>query len=167
MNRTTREEIIAAKERLNQMAEQARELERRKAAQAHWEKTQAEERTQEAARLVYHQNQAKLLAEKEKGRLQAEAREEEEHLRRHNKTVKQALSQVAKAHRQGKDDEVHDEEENSGVDSSDESDSGSQQEHGPHHHRARLEGEQPDGRDLAYPTDAEGEKQKEKCKHSL
>lgn len=131
MNSTAREQIIAAKEKLHRRAEEAREEERRKASQAYWEKTQAEERAQEEARLVYHQNQVKYLAEKEKSRVEDEAKKEEEHLRNHNRTVKQVLSRVAKAGRQDRDgDEEGDDEDSDKEDSSEESEDGIQPEGG-------------------------------------
>lgn len=128
MNSATRDQIIAAKERLEQLTEEAREIESRKASEAHWEKTQAEERAQEAASLLYHQRQAEHLAQKEKARVEAKAREDEKHLRLHNKTVRQVLSQVAKASRQGKDDnDAGDEGESEEEDSSDKSGTDTQQ----------------------------------------
>lgn len=118
----TREQIIEAKEKLNRMAEDATDRESRRVAKEHWEKTQAEEREQEAARMLYHQNQAEYLAQKEKNRVEAKAKEEEAHLRRHNKNVKQVLSQVAKASRQGKDSDMDGDDEDSEAEgSSDES----------------------------------------------
>lgn len=110
MNSATRDQIIAAKERLQQLTEEAREAEKRKVSKEYWEKTQAEERAQEAASMIYHQRQAEHLAQKEKLRVEAKAREDERHLRLHNKTVRQVLSQVAKTSRQGKvtDDEEDD-----------------------------------------------------------
>ena len=127
MNSAARDQIIAAKERLNQMAEEVREADQRKAAKAYWEKSQAEERAQEAASSIYHQKQAKHLAQKEKIRAEAKAREGEGYLRLHNKTVKQVLSQVAKAG-QGKDaGDVEEEEESEERSSSNESISAQQQ----------------------------------------
>lgn len=130
MNSSTRSQIIAPKKRLHQLSEEARETERRKAAQAHWEKTEAEERAQEAASMLYHQNQARYLAQKEKTRVEAKAKEEGTHLRLHNKTVKQVLSQVAKASRHSKDvDDEGDDEDSDEDKSSEESEPGSQNEH--------------------------------------
>lgn len=130
MNSATRSQIIAAKERLHQLLEEARETERRKAAKEHWEKTEAEERAQEAASMLYHQKQARYLAQKEKTRAEAKAKEEETHLCLHNKTVKQVLSQVAKASRHSKDvDDEGDDEDSDKDKSSKESKPGSQNEH--------------------------------------
>lgn len=125
---------MAAKQKLDQLAEEARELEKRKAARDYWEKTQEEERAQEAASMVYHQNQAKYLAQKEKKRLEEKAKEDERNLRRHNKTVKQVLNQVAKASRQGKDaDNDGDDEETEEESSTGESENVNQQTHQDQH----------------------------------
>lgn len=105
--------MIAAKEKLHKLAEEAREADQRNAARAYWEKTQAEERAQEAASLLYDQQQADRLAQKEKIRVEAKAREEERHLRQHNKTVRQVLSQVAKASSHGRDVDDEGDDENS------------------------------------------------------
>ncbi|EGG11416.1 uncharacterized protein MELLADRAFT_102364 [Melampsora larici-populina 98AG31] len=91
--RATREHIFAAKEELHQLAEIACEEEARKAAQANWKKAQAQDCAQEAAKILYHQKQAKMLSEREKARSQARAQED---LLQHNKTVKQVLNQAAK-----------------------------------------------------------------------
>lgn len=119
MNIMKRDQLIAAKERLHQLAEEAREADKRKAAKEYWEKTQAEERAQEAASMLYHQQQAKHLAQKENRRVEEEkAREDAEYLRRHNKTVKQVLSQVAKASGGGDEGDGQDDEEESSEESS-------------------------------------------------
>lgn len=139
MNSSTRSQIIALKERLHQLSEEARETERRKAAQAHWEKTEAEERAQEAASMLYHQNQARYLAQKEKTRVEAKAKEEGTHLRLHNKTVKQVLSQVAKASRHSKDVDDDGEDEDSDEEkSSEESEPESKNQH--QHRQESAEG---------------------------
>lgn len=139
MNSVTRSKILAAKERLQRLNEETREAEQRKAAQIHWEKTQEEERVQEAAKMKYHQNQTKYLAEKEKLRVEEKSKEEEQHLRQHNKKVRQVLSQVAKASGQGNEgDEVADEDNVEEETSSTESDGVEEQ--GPDH-QTRSQGE--------------------------
>lgn len=132
MNSATRSQIIAAKEKLNRMAEEAREAEERKVAREHWEKTQEEERAQEAAKLVFHKRQAEHLTQKEKTGLEAKAKEEERHLRLHNRNVKQVLSQVAKAGKLGGDAVDVDDDEDPVEESSTEESSGENQHENQH-----------------------------------
>lgn len=83
MNSTTLDQLFAAKERLHQLTEKAREEGRLREAQAQTGGRQVESNRQEEEK-------------------RAKAREEESYLRKHNKTVKQVLSQAAKlARREG------------------------------------------------------------------
>lgn len=155
MNSATRNQIVAAKERLHRMTEEAREIEQRRAAKLYWEKTEAEERAQEAARMLYHQKQAKYLAQKEKNRVEEKAKEEKEYLSLHNKTVKQVLSQVAKANGQSKD---RDDDGDDGT-SDEESESNGSESDGHTEHQNNINTGQDGGRVL---TGKEGEKDGEK-----
>lgn len=119
MHIATRAQIIAAKEKLNKLAEEAREAEERKAAQVAWEEEQEEERAQEQARLVHRQKKAEEEAKREKVRAEMKAREDAEYLKRHNRTVKKVLSQAARNATREDDDEP---DESEGADGS--SDSG-------------------------------------------
>lgn len=116
MNSAQRKQILAAKERLHQLKIKAEEEEARKLAQEKREEIRAEELLQEKVKGVYQQKKAKIEAEREKARLEARAREEEEYLRRHNKTVTKVLSQVANYNPQG-ETEDDDEGEEDGEDS--------------------------------------------------
>lgn len=99
MNKSSRNQIIAAKEKLHQVAEEAREAEDRNTAQTRWEAAQEEERA----------------------RVEARQKEEADYLKRHNKTVKQVLSQVAKTNSKNdiddQDESEETEEESEDIDS--------------------------------------------------
>lgn len=119
MNSSTRDQIFAAKEKLQQLTERAREEESKKQTQDERDKSQAQDRAQEEARAAHQQNKEKIRVEREKARQQARAREEEEYLKKHNKTVKQVLSQAA---RLANDDSEAASSENDGSDEEDEDD---------------------------------------------
>lgn len=113
MNTTTREQIFAAKEKLHQLTEKAREEEKEKASQTQKEKRQGVGSAREAEKI-------------------ARSREEENYLKKHNKTVKQVLSQAARLAR-GEEEEASPEEEGSESDEDEESsdDGDREEERGP------------------------------------
>lgn len=73
------------------------------------ETSHEEERAQEKAKIIHQQNKEKVRAEREKARQEARAREEEEYTKKHNKTVKQVLSQAAKLARKDAEDDSSEE----------------------------------------------------------
>lgn len=103
MNSSTRDQIFAAKERLHKLTEKAREEEERRAAQSN--------------------------VEKEKARLTARAQEEAAHLRKHNKTVKQVLSQAAKLSREGGANDTEGADDSDSDEEEEESETDEQEEH--------------------------------------
>ena len=82
---------------------EAQEAEERREAQAKWEVAWVQERSREHAKLVQQKGREEAKIKREKITVEAKAREDAEYLKRHNKTVKQVLSQAAKHNRRAED----------------------------------------------------------------
>lgn len=91
MDSTTRDQIFAAKERLQQLTQVTREDLEREAKEDKREEMEREEATK-----LRSLNKRKLQAEREKGSQEKKSNEDKRYLQQHNKTVAKVLSQVAK-----------------------------------------------------------------------
>lgn len=122
MNSNTRSKIFAAKERLQQLTQTAREEEEGRVEALRREKDRVEERAQIENTKQHQINKVRLQAEKEKAITDKKEKEEREYLRKHNRTVTKVLSQVAKGTRGGSTSEEEDDEEDDEGRTDDESD---------------------------------------------
>lgn len=117
MDSATREQVFAAKDRLQQLTQVTKE-------DLQWEAAEdrREEREREDKAKLKAINKAKIQAEKEKSTQEKKNKEEEKYLKQHNKTVTRVLNQAAKtSNAKVSSSDEEEEEENGNEDSEDQS----------------------------------------------
>lgn len=96
MNSSSREHLLATKEKLHRLTQENRQAKGRVIS-----RSRDKDRSQQEAEQGHLMNKVKLQAEQQKAQAEERAREDAKYLRRQNKTVAKVLSQVAKADRRG------------------------------------------------------------------